>query len=388
MRKFTIIFILTGFALAGCAPDYEQEDEVIQETDETMDEQRFIVPNNNLSEDNYSTILPYQPSAARGVITNQVANRYDIDELEQGLIRQSKDYFDTEEYLFQEGQYISGDEALNWIESNTLSDEQLQEYLVEPNPDVTMEALREGEEAGVWKPRILSHILEQNYLVRAEESRVELAGVSIGIAVKSQFTYQTEIGGPTYYGDIPEEYILEHGKEIADDILKKVRNKEALQEVPVVIALYKENERGAIKPGNFMQKTYVEPLDMTTNEWESVNEQYVLFPSNQAEEEYYEHAEMMQDFTNGVSDYFPNYIGVVGNGFYIDDELQELSINIPIEFQGKQEVVGFTQHIYGLIQEHFPNYFDVEVTVESPTKQESVITKDAGDEEPFVHIYQ
>ena len=52
--------------------------------------QKFrLLPSHSLDDDQYKILLPYRPSAARGAITNQVANRVDIDELEEGLRRHS-----------------------------------------------------------------------------------------------------------------------------------------------------------------------------------------------------------------------------------------------------------------------------------------------------------
>ncbi|GEL76695.1 CamS family sex pheromone protein [Tenuibacillus multivorans] len=370
MKRMAILLTVL-IVVSGCAPQYDTEEEVIQDnTEETDEEQRFIVPN-NISENEYQTILPYQPSAARGVITNQVSNRYDIDELEQGLIRHAKSTFDPEEYLFQEGQYLTEDMILGWIDDLNPADKN--------SPD---------KEYHEENPRVFSHVLEHNYLVRGEENRVELAGITLGIALKSEYAFQTEIGGTTYYTEISMEEMLETGKEVTENLLSRIRDIEELQEVPIMVALYRENKTNAITPGNYVAKAEVEPLEQTVNEWETINENYVLFPSNEAETDYYEQSETMREFSQSVQNYFPNYIGVVGKGFYINDQLQELSINIPIEFYGKQEVIGLTQHLYGLILEHFPNNYDVEVTVESPSKQEALLIREAGEEEPITHIYE
>ena len=87
-------------------------------------------------------------------------------------------------------------------------------------------------------------------------------------------------------------------------------------------------------------------------------------------------------------EYFPNFNGVVGRGYYVEDQLQELKIEIPIQFYGKTEAVGFTQYVAGLVLEYFPNYISVEISVTSTSGTEALIVRNAGDAEPFVHIYQ
>src|SRR5699024_12042688 len=70
-------------------------------------------------------------------------------------------------------------------------------------------------------------------------------------------------------------------------------------------------------------------------------------------------------FGEKVATYFPNYVGVAGTGFYVDENLQKLSLELPIEFFGQAEVIGFTQYVYGQVKEIFPNDYDIEVTISS-----------------------
>ena len=126
--------------------------------------------------------------------------------------------------------------------------------------------------------------------------------------------------------------------------------------------------------------------DFSIKDWESINEEYVLFPSDEGKEKYLEDHEIITSFGSEIASFFPNYVGVVGEGFYIDEELQTLTIEIPIEFNGSAEIVGFTQYVYGLIQDMFPNYYDLEVRVTSSEKIESLLTRDAGEDEVNVHI--
>ncbi|WP_243864170.1 CamS family sex pheromone protein [Alkalibacillus almallahensis] len=380
--------------MAACSPNFDSEEEVVQETDEeeqTEEDQQMIVSPDQLDTNDYRMVLPYQPSAARGTITNQISNRYDIDEFEQGLTRLSKDPFSPDDYLFQEGQYLDESTVFDWINDfNPERPEDLEEDLedaqdanAEDEVDAIVDELETYKEEN---PRVVSHILEQNYLTRAEENRVELAGVSIGIALKSDYQFSVNYEATNNVA-IDKNEMLQIGKETAGQILERVRGMEELQDVPIMLALYRENSPNASVPGSFVTKAVVEPNDMTVNEWQSLDEKTVLFPSSEAEDNHYEDSEMFTGFSQDVSDYFPNYIGVIGRGFYKDGELQELSINIPVEFHGKQEVIGFTQHASSLMAEHFPSYFDLEVTVESASRQEAVLFRDAGAEDITHHIY-
>ncbi|MFC3039751.1 CamS family sex pheromone protein [Virgibacillus xinjiangensis] len=367
MKRYNAWLMIILLFLAACAPN-NNEEEVVQEED--SGEETSIVPSAQLEDENYRMILPYKTSAARGVINNQVANRVDIDEFEQGLRRHSKEVYDPDRYFFQEGQYITESMVLEWIDAL--------------NPQVEEGA---GEEIHRENPRYLSHILEQNFLVQGEDNTVSLEGISIGLAMKSVYRFQEEIGGPSYYEDISEEEMMEKADEIAQEVLERVREIEGLENVPVMFAIYREEEQSSPVPGNFVATTNVAGDSSSIGNWQDVNEEYILFPSDEGSDKYYEDQELVTSFGNEIAEFFPNYVGVIGEGFYINEELQKLTIEIPLDFYGKAEVIGFSQYVYGLVQDMFPDYYDLEIKVESSTKMESLIYREAGEEEPTVHVF-
>src|SRR5699024_1687461 len=167
----------------------------------------------------------------------------------------------------------------------------------------------------------------------------------------------------------------------------EIRATEGLEEIPVMIALFREAEQSSPVPGNFMQKTVVGKGEQKIGKWENINEEYILFPSREAKERYTNDYQKVKAFSEKIDSYFPNYVGVVGTGFYVEDELKKLAIEVPIEFYGKGEIIGFTQYVYGIVQEIFANHYDIEVSVYSSEGAESLIFRDSGEEEPTVHIF-
>ncbi|WP_028784686.1 CamS family sex pheromone protein [Thalassobacillus devorans] len=373
MRKLHVLWMITLLVLSGCIPVYDNEEEIVQENSKEDKNETAIVPRHNISEEHYKTILTEdgpKKAKARGALTRQISNRLDIDALETGLQRHSKEFFDPESYYFQAGQYLDKNTVLSLIDG------------LNPNRDKL-----EKEEDYRENPRVLSHILEQNYLKEEKEGVVKIAGISIGIALKSTYSFQTEIGGPTYDEEVSDKEILAVGQKTADRVLKEIRSNEALQNVPVMIALYREEKSGSAVPGDFVKKTYVKGGSATASGWKDINEDYILFPSSEAEEKHFEDSQLIGEFRNEVSKYFPNFVGFVGEGFYVEDKLREISIEIPIQFYSKTEVIGFTQYVYGLVMEMFNKGYTIEVKIHSNNKPESLIVKKRGEEEPSVHIY-
>ena len=79
---------------------------------------------------------------------------------------------------------------------------------------------------------------------------------------------------------------------------------------------------------------------------------------------------------------------VIGRAFYMDDQLQSLNIDIPIQFYGNSEAIGFTQYVAGLVMERFPKYIAVQVSITSVNGPEALIVREANQDEPTVHIYE
>ncbi|GGF26273.1 putative lipoprotein YerH [Halobacillus andaensis] len=391
MRKLHAVWLAMILIVSACTPVYDNTDEVVRETTDEDSDEKAIIPNYDLSDDSYRMILTEgesKISAARGVTTNQMGNRLDIAEFEGGLQRHSKEYFSTEDYYFQPGQFLDESTLLSWLgryeepEDPDNPEETGNVYGLNPELDEDSASEEDFRE----NPRYISNIVEQDYLVRQDDDVVEVAGLTIGISMRSIYDFQAE--GREYSENISTSESLSRGQEYADKILERLREREELQDVPVMFAIYEEEEDNAESPGNFLSKGYAEGSDNTVGGWADIDEEYVLFPSDEAEEEHFDDAEVFSDFRSEVSDYFPNFVGMIANGFYVDDELHEVKIDIPIQFDSHTEVTGFTQYVYSLVMEMFEDHYAVEVKINSMDQQESLIVKKPGQEEPFVHIYE
>lgn len=408
MKKLAIL--LTGVLLfmTSCSTNVNQDEEVVKKENETANQEKSIVPTYQLSKNNYKMILPYKPNAARGLIVERVGSRLDIDEMEVGLRRHSKAYFDPGKYYFQAGQKLSADTVKQWL-SRELTDQQLKENVADDikdleeaemtvNKDQIIASYKGGlnptlkDDAGKGdyrsNPRYLTHILEQDFLEKNKGNEVELAGMSIGLAMKSEYKFQPVDDGPYFYEEISDEEMLKQGKQMAQTILKRIRKMEGLKNIPIAFSIFREESESSPVPGNYVAKTMVKGGGMSIGDWNKIAEEFILFPSDQAVENYYDDSVLVKSFTDELAKFFPNYVGVIGKGFYIDDDLKKLTLDIPIEFYGQGEVIGFTQYAYGLIKEMFPDYFELELKVTSTEKLESIIYRSAGVKDPTVHIFQ
>lgn len=363
--------------LSGCVPSKtDEKTEVINDKEEV---ETAIIPSMQLDDQFYRTLLPYKPSATRGKIVNRLNSRYDITETENGLLRLSQKQFSPEDYYFQEGQKITDEDVSAWLQRAS-----------QDNPlGLNLPDKRSGKqkEAGERPPaEILAHVIEQNYLVKTAEDKIRLGGISVGLALNSSY-YGSE-NGSSYEEAIPQAQIEKEGKRMANEIVKRLRKKEGLKDIPIVVALFKQNAGNALVPGTYFSMGAAPGGKETIANWTPVNENYVLFPTSGKDENYRDIDTAFRNFKQDVEVYFSNFTSVIGTGFYKENQLKELKIEVPIQFYGAAELIGFTQYITGLVIEHFPEDIVIEISITSTNGPEALILKKPGETEPFVHIYE
>jgi len=390
--------VLASFLLlTACAPNFGEQEEIVKETEDDTTE-KAIIPKYNISDSYYKMILPFQPGEARGLVTKQLNTRLDIDEFETGLMRLAQDTFSTDKYLYQEGQYIKSDVIKSWL-SRKLTGKDLEaakekakkekkEYvelglnpaLPEPTEEAGLEEINEEN------PIYLAHMLEHNYLIQKEDTG-ELGGIVLGLAMNSVHYYKQENGYAREY-KIDRDELLAKGKEIAKEVVNRARSIQGLEDVPIVIGIYEQEESKSIVPGSFVAKTVVKEGSREVGKWTEIDEKYYFFPSADATSAHRDDAQMFSRFKDDIEEFFPNYTGVIGKAFYRNGEMSYLDIEIPMQFYGKAEVVGFTQFVTGKVMDYFPDYISLEVNIMSTTGQEALILKESDQEEPTVHIYK
>lgn len=384
VKKQIILLFVATFILSGCLGVLEKSEEDIIVIEETEDQDEVIIsPNLNTPENYYRTVLQdgnYRHSEARGLVPHAMFNRIDINQLEIGLMELASTRFPQDQYFFQEGQYLEGSLINRWLRRY---DSELETHREGLNPPFAEGATERERHEG--QPSYLSHIMEHNYL-KENEAGIKLGGLVLGISLNSVYYYQTENYGAVYDYPLEEDKILEEGKRIANEVLNRVRERENLTNVPIMIALYKEERRQSIVPGTFLALTVVEP-DKRIENWENINEAYYFFPSSSATREHREDANRFNSFKNDIDGFFDNYIGIVGKARYKNNQIQELSIDINLQTNGKAEIIAMTQYITDRVKKHFPPELTVQVYITSLEGAESIIVRH-GNQDPFVHIYR
>ena len=369
-RLLMILGLLAVLFIGGCIPSIGEKKEVIQDNEEDIEE-LVIIPELQLKDKYYKTILPFKKSASRGYM-GSTNTKYDVKEAEEGLLRLSVETFDPKTYFFQEGQFIDEEMARSWLSRKSEENE------AGLNPPTT--ASMSEEDIAENAPSYLARIVEQNYLVLTDDKKVKLAGISIGLTLNS--VHYSRNGMET---DISDEVLKTEGMKMGEEVTRRIRSQEGLADIPIVIGLFKQESRNSIAPGSYFA-TAVAEKGKVASDWKIVDEEYILFPAATNDEKYREMDSAFRNFKQATDDYFPSFVNVIGRGFYKDGAIKSLEIEIPIQFFGTSETIGFTQYVTGLIIKYFPSV-QTEVSVTSANGPEALILKEAGNDEPYVHIY-
>ncbi len=389
IKRAIPIALCSVIFLSGCFPFLQPEEQLIEEEEHGEDQVVELSPEVYTSENYYRSVLydgSYTHGEGRGFSNAVVYNRLDIEQLELGLMEIANERFDPEKYYFREGQFISRNELNNWL----MRFEEDENPLGLNPPLGSGNNLKEQEES---QPRYLSHLLEHNYLVENANGQLELGGVVIGLSMNTVYNYRIFDDQGRIYRyevDINRKKMEEEGKRMAEEIVSRLRspNREegSLENVPIIVALFQEEKREAIVPGNFIMKGVAEP-QRQIDKWQAINQKYYFYPSTLATNEQRNDAERFLKFKEEINDFFDNYIGVVGKGFYKDEQLTEMTIEIPIRFQGKAEIIALTQFSADRIAQRFPSNLKIQVYITSVSGQEAIIVRNPN-EDPFIHIYR
>jgi protein involved in sex pheromone biosynthesis len=372
VRRLSLLACSLILLLSACsAPNFQKQSDVVKTSKQSSG--KSIIPKYQISGNYYQTILPFEPGATRGMTVSNLNTRYDIDEFETGLQRVAQRRFSPSKYFFREGQELTSTVVQQWLDRKSPS-----------NPNGLNPTDTAGDNS---TPMYLSQVLEHDYMVKDGNNTVKLGGVVIGLALNSVYYYQTVQYGPTYEKTISDQELTAQGKAMAQEILTRLRSMKDLKDIPITFALFKAQSKSSVIPGNFFAYNEVGDTSTSLGSWNSINEQYSLFPSTEAQSDHRDDLTAFTNFQQDVEQYFPNYNGVVGTAFYVDGQLQSLTINISIQFYGKTEAIGFVQYVTGLVVEHFPKYIAVTVNVNSVDGPEALIDRQANQSEPYVHIY-
>ncbi|MDT0693916.1 CamS family sex pheromone protein [Staphylococcus chromogenes] len=395
MKKRTLVIVGLSLVLVGCGPD-DNEPSSSKENTSTQNDVKQIATDKNVQGDNYRTILPFKESQARGLTQENMANTYNGEDFETGLLNISKQVFPTDDYLYQDGQFLDKktiqvylEPKLTKSELDEMSDKEKEERKATENLGLNPPVHGETDEEKIAKnsPQVLSNILEQNFYDNGDTSGKKLKGMTIGLAMNQVYYYQKEKYGETFSVDLDKKKVEKQGQEMAEEMLSRLRENEKLKDIPITFAIYMQSGKDQITPGAFVSYATSEENGEALKEWNTVNEQTVLVPSGEAADLNEQFNSNFRDFNHSLQSYFTNFTQAVGKAKFKDKKLQSLTVDLPIDYYGKAELIGITQYVTQLAEKDFGDVEEYEIHIKDGNESRALITKTKDDKEPKVHIY-
>lgn len=370
-KKRLLLSAAMMFLLSGCGV-FSDGDSDTEQTESTPGATN-VVSQNQLDGNYYRPALDeegrYLTSKNRGITLN-LNSGINIGLFEKDLMRLSQEHFPTDEYFLQEGQLIEEGVVSRWIGRQT-----------ENNPEGLNPPEASGDEERV--PRYLNSILELDFF-KATNRGLELEGVSIGLALNKVDYYQAEQFGPWLEQEIPDDVILREGQRIADMLIRRLREIEGLEELPIMVGLYQQAPQDDLAGGVYIAEGLSQNGSNKVDNWDTLNERRIVFPLQGADSA---EGNAFANFQSEVEAFFPNISGITGRAHYINDRLESLTVDIMTQFYGEAEMVSYTQYLSQSALTYLPADLDVEIIVESPDGVEAFLQKSRTETEYFSHVF-
>lgn len=399
MKRTIILFISAILVLTACGNNDEKSKEQSNEKEQQKESGsvKEIATDKNVQGDNYRTILPFKESQARGLLQDNMANSYNGEDFENGLLDLSKSVFPTDDYLYQDGQYLDKDMINAFLNPKYTKDEvnkmdESDRKEKKANENLGLNPSHKGEtdpeKIAEQSPAYLSNILEQDFYASGDTKGKKIKGMTIGLAMNSTYYYQKEKDGETYNKDLDDKEIEKQGKQMAEELLSRIRENKDLKEIPIHFAIYKQSGENSIVPGEFIAGTTVEDGKTRINDWKDINQKTALLPSEEAGELDENLNSDFKQFNDNLQTYFNNFTQAVGTVKFDNKKAKQLSIDLPIDYYGKAETIGITQYVTEQADKYFDGIDEYEIHIKDGNNPKALISKTKDDKEPQVHIYK
>ena len=400
MKRTIILLISTIFLLAACnnnqKDNQSDKDESGSKNSQNTNQVKQIATDKNVQGDNYRTILPFKESQARGLLQDNMANSYNGEDFESGLLTLSKEVFPTNKYLYQDGQYLDKKTINAYLnpkytkkEIDKMSENEKKSKKANENLGLNPSHNGETDEEKIAKqsPAYLSNILEQDFYGNNDSKAKNIKGMTIGLAMNSVYYYQKEKDGETYSKKLDDKEIEKQGKQMASEMLSRLRENSDLKDIPIHFAIYKQSGQDSITPGEFIAGATADDGKTKINEWDTIKEKSALLPSSTAEDYNETLNNNFKQFNDNLQSYFSNFTQAVGKVKFINKKPKQLTVDLPIDYYGQAETIGITQYVTEQAEKYFDNIDEYEIRIKDGNTPRALISKSKDDKEPQVHIY-
>lgn len=341
MKKL-VIFLFVFVLLCGCDHDLPANENV--ESSEAT---------KALSKGDYRALLPFEVSSSRIKHAQTSTSLQESFTIGQGLMKYSKQYFPSDKYVYKEGMFLTYG-ALDAFDDGM----GLLGRTSENNPNGMNPKINDEFKTNKGILKIANNDV---LLVDIQEldwyKDKELKGISLAIVLND------EIGNPKAIVD--DQVLKAYGEEVGRKVVNYLRktHPEIGAKLPIYVALFKESSYNNSLPGVFIEEAYFS--SRTTAEYHSIDEAYALFPSNLASSLDSTNAIYFERFISESKQFFPEDTSIVALGYFKDQLLNELRIDVQMHAKTWAEANALIQNINSSLSIFDSNTFTIQVTIYS-----------------------
>lgn len=315
----------------------------------------------------------YKTSQTRGLTTQQSNTSFDVKSLESGLLKLSKEQFPTSKYVFQEGQSLKTAQAQKWLARKSKTNT---EGL---NPEDNGQ-----KDPNKRNPIYLQQILEQDYL--GEDGSMK--GMSIGLGMNQVDYYTKEQYGATFETKISKAMMTQQGKQMANKVLSRMRQKKGLSDTTIVIGLYKQAPKDSLVGGTFFAYGVSKKGSTTIDSWHELNQGNQVLPVvNDEKAINQDDATAFNSFKTQVETFFPNLSGVTAQTHYEEGVLAGMNITVNTQFYSETEIMSFTQYIATAADKYLPRNIPLDISITSAEGMQAYVGRVSGSKGFTTHVF-
>ena len=376
MKKYLKVAAILGAALTLTACGNLKNSSLANNATNTSNSKKKTNQTTNTGKNGYNVLLEngtYKVSPIDGLTATDNDNSVDSREFERGLVNISKNSFSPNSFTFQEGQYLDSSTVTDWLARKSKS-----------NPTGLNPAAGSSKN---YKPYYLEEILEQDYLT-GSGNKYNIGGMSLGLAMNSVDYYQKTKNGPQYQMNISRSTQESQGKQMANEIIGRLRKKKALKNIPITVGLFSKTAKDSLVGGTYFAYGTADANSSKITKWKKKKKKTQVLPTIGNEKAINSNdASNFNSFKTSIQNYFPNISGVTATLRYEDDKLTQENISITTQFYGYEQIQSFTRLVLAQAKKYFSSDTPIEIKIGSVDNVQALISKETADSDYQVHIY-
>ena len=319
------------------------------------------------SSEEYNVMVPIDMNEAREFHEQRQSSSEDFGNMGEQLIALSKEYFNPSEYVLGEGSVITYDDLmkLRRRESET------NEMGLNPSTDTIIPS--GSDDVTIIDPVLISDVVEQNFY-KEKDGEYVLSGISIALYMTPKQDAQTK-NGKIIEKTLSDDIMFDYGSTMARKLERFLRTKDKAKKLPILITLYVKGVNDSYVPGYMLGKGYF--LDRSPN-FERLNQKWYLFPSNEAKKMDITTYDEFSNFKTALSNFIVDDVGIVGFGFFKDNELKNLNITVKYTPKTYVEYMTIVNYSAKLLESMTNEGYDIRVEFKNLSETVAIVLKNSG----------